>query len=60
MDPSIWDQKVPEPTAERELQATVFTVVTGKIDFHNFHFLTLSKQINSNFDLKSIYCPALV
>ncbi len=31
----------------------------GKLIFYDFHFLTLSKQINSNFDLKSIYCPAL-
>ncbi len=45
--------------AEREPKATVFTLAMGKIDFHDFNFLTLSKQINLNFDLKTIYCPAL-
>ncbi len=34
---------------ERVPQATVFTLVTGKIDFP---FLTSSKQVHSNFSLK--------
>ncbi len=43
----------------RKPSATVFTLVRGKIDFHDFHFLTFSKQIKLHFDLKSIYWTAL-
>ncbi len=46
--------KKQELSAERETEATIFTLLKGEIDFHNFHFLTVSKQINSNFDFKSI------
>ncbi len=47
--------KKSKPRAKRETQATVFTLVKGKIDFQ----LPLSKQVNLNFNLKFIYCPAL-
>ncbi len=30
------------------------------LDFHDLNFLTSPKQIDSNFNLKSIYCPALL